>query len=68
MVKKGLVISPQKYGIDTSTKEAYKKTSGKIISNFEKYVNYIAGCNYHLGGKVRHAICAVQLHLGRWES
>ena len=59
---------PPKYGVYTGTKEGDKKTSGKVICNFEKYVNYIAGWNYNLGGKVRHAICAVQLHLAHRES
>ena len=62
MVKNGLVIPP-KYGVYTDTKEADKKTSWKGMYNFEKYVNYIAGWNYHLGGKNHHAICSVQLHL-----
>ena len=68
MVKNGLVISPQIYGVYTGTKEADKKTSEKGICNFEKYMNYIADWNYHLGGKVRHAIYAVQLHLAHRES
>ena len=68
MVKNELVISPHKYGVYTGTKEADEKTSGKVISNFEKCVNYIAGWNYHLGGKYHHAICAVQLHLAHRES
>ena len=59
---------PKIYGVYTGTKEADKKTSGKVISNFETFVNYIAGWNYYLGGKVRHAICAVQLHLAHRES
>ena len=68
MVKNRLVISHKKYVVYTGTKEADKKTSGKVISNFEKYVNYTAGWNYNLRGKVRHAICAVQLHLAGRES
>ena len=28
---------------DTGTKEADKKISGKVISNFKIFVNYIAG-------------------------
>ena len=59
---------PKKNGVYTGTKEADKKTSGKIIFNFHKIVNYIAGWNYHLGGKYYHAICAVQLHLAHRES
>ena len=61
--KNGLVIPSKKYGVYTGTKEADKKTSGKVIFNFKKCVNYIAGWDYHLGGKYYHAICAVQLHL-----
>ena len=52
----------KKYGVYKGTKETDKKTSGKVISNFKIYVNYIAGWNYH------HVICAVQLHLAHRES
>ena len=51
MVKNGLMTPPPKYGVYTGTKEGDKKTSGKVICNFEKYVNYIAGWNYNFRGK-----------------
>ena len=60
-------FAPRYSRYDTGTKEADNKTSGKVISNFKIFVNYIAGWNYHLGGKYHHAICAVQLHLAHRE-
>ena len=70
MVKNGLVISPKKYGVYTGTKEADKKTSGKVISNFEKYVNYIAGWNYHLGDRfaMQAVLCSSIWHIGSFSS
>ena len=36
-------FAPRYSRYDTGTKEADKKTSGKVISNFKIFVNYIAG-------------------------
>ena len=52
MVKHGLVSSPQKYGVYTGTKEADKKTSGKVIYNFKKIVDYLG--QYYILRHVYH--------------
>ena len=70
MVRNGLVISPPQKGVYKGTKEADKKTSGKVISNFEKYVNYIAGWNYHLGGRfaMQSVLCNSIWYIGSLNS
>ena len=52
---------PKKYGVYTGTKEADKKTSGKVISNFD----YIAGWNYHLGDRfaIQSVLCSSIWHI-----
>ena len=62
------MISSIKYGVYTGTKEADNKTSGKVISSFEKFVNLYSRMELSLRGKYRHAICAVQFHLAHRES